>query len=408
MKDVIISIDNHEKECFGELGYIVPEDFLNGKTAEALYRNLIRFYPAYLLKAVLVSDVQHGDKKFSARAVSEINSEIRTIQFEKEHLSLFFSKYQYNPYEWDEERNEILAKVFDRYVDDEIKTVKREKKHKNALFVCFDDNIMGWVKRHEEYGVLMEKCLEAIERVLSTKTYDILYLYNENLAFADKLKQKYGIKIRSAIGKDGMFDWNALCESSVLIGVSSPVCIVMDLMKKCQGEAWEEKHIFDFRELCLRKWKLDDLIWIFTGGEDSEQYAELIRRRKNDDRHRCFSFFMNRWALQYEKGLTLSGLLREKGYSCIALYGYGVVGKFVCQDLLKNNEITLACVIDQNNYTISGVPCVCSDELSDELSVDAIIVSTLFLFDEIRLMLREKGITLPIVPIEYLVFDILF
>lgn len=95
--------------------------------------------------------------------------------------------------------------------------------------------------------------------------------------------------------------------------------------------------------------------------------------------------------------------MRKKGYNTIAVYGYGVFGKkFI--DYLQATQIKIAYAIDENvkAFRDSNMDLFSPE---DELgTVDAVVVSAIFAFDEIRGKL-EKKMSCDIVALDKLLTD---
>lgn len=89
------------------------------------------------------------------------------------------------------------------------------------------------------------------------------------------------------------------------------------------------------------------------------------------------------------KAIQVEKYMRKKGYNTISIYGYGVLGKkFI--DFMRDTQIKVAYAIDQNAnaFTDSSMDLFSPE---DELeTVDVVIVSALFAFDEIKKKLEKK------------------
>lgn len=87
--------------------------------------------------------------------------------------------------------------------------------------------------------------------------------------------------------------------------------------------------------------------------------------------------------------IQIKEYMEKKGYNTIAIYGYGVLGKKF-MDFLQDTQIKIAYAIDENAkaFIDSNVALF---SLEDELgTVDAVIVSALFIFDEIKEKIEMK------------------
>lgn len=114
------------------------------------------------------------------------------------------------------------------------------------------------------------------------------------------------------------------------------------------------------------------------------QKAEILSRK-----HWEMVKMYDRWITVKQRGRSVADYLTEQGYHSVAIYGMGVVGETL-YDELKNTDVSVKYAIDKN------APKMFHDEIEvvspdDELGkVDLIIVTSNFYFYEIEAGLREK------------------
>lgn len=112
---------------------------------------------------------------------------------------------------------------------------------------------------------------------------------------------------------------------------------------------------------------------------------------------------MNQWVKVKQKRNNLSGYFKENGYNRIAIYGMGVAGETLLDELQETN-IEVVYGIDRNAHmTYSKIDVLSPENVLPE--VDAIVVSIVESFDSIVRNLRGK-IDCPIISLRDVVYDI--
>jgi len=111
---------------------------------------------------------------------------------------------------------------------------------------------------------------------------------------------------------------------------------------------------------------------------------------------------MNRWMELKQKDIHIGEYLQKKGYQHIAIYGMSFIGRRLYEELSKNLVIEYA--IDQNaeNICTDIYICLPNDDLKE---VDAIIVTAVMCFNEVKGMLHKK-IKSPVLSIENIIDEI--
>lgn len=107
------------------------------------------------------------------------------------------------------------------------------------------------------------------------------------------------------------------------------------------------------------------------------------------------------WVSIKEKGLSIADFIILNGYHTIAIYGMKELGELLYEEL-KNKNIEIKYVIDRNKeFIMIDVPVLTPDEKIP--SVDAIIVTAVHYFSEIKELLNKK-IKCPVYSLEDIVF----
>lgn len=114
----------------------------------------------------------------------------------------------------------------------------------------------------------------------------------------------------------------------------------------------------------------------------------LLKVQKEADKYKGLMHLLDKWLMKKQRGKKLTQYFEEKGIDSIAIYGMSYIGERL-YDELKDSDIEIRYAIDQN---INGVYTDLNVFLpKDELpEVDAIIVTPVFYYDEIKEVLKKK------------------
>lgn len=118
-------------------------------------------------------------------------------------------------------------------------------------------------------------------------------------------------------------------------------------------------------------------------------------------KHLTLYLLMNQWVRKKQEQKELAEYLQRMGCRQIALYGMGLVGETVYQEL-KNSAVTVLYAIDKEvtNMGEYGIKVVHPEEELEP--VDAIIVTPVFYYNSINKMLSEK-VSCPVYSIDELI-----
>lgn len=112
---------------------------------------------------------------------------------------------------------------------------------------------------------------------------------------------------------------------------------------------------------------------------------------------------MNEWVRIKQKEKNLSAYFEERGYYYIAIYGMGIIGQTLL-DELKNSSVSVVCGIDRKAEMVYSEVEILSP--SDKLpQVDIVVVTVIESFDKIAQDLQER-ISSPIISLRDIVYDI--
>lgn len=125
--------------------------------------------------------------------------------------------------------------------------------------------------------------------------------------------------------------------------------------------------------------------------------------QKYADKHLAIMQVMNQWIINKQEGKSLVTFFEENGYKTIAIYGMSYLGERL-EDELRDSGIKVAYAIDKNAENIyADVEVRDPEDAMDE--VDAVIVTSVFFFDEIEEQL-ENVFDCPIISLEDIVQEV--
>ena len=140
------------------------------------------------------------------------------------------------------------------------------------------------------------------------------------------------------------------------------------------------------------------------------RYLETYLLRKPDERPEdrtieleeklqkqiLFYCILTKWMECKIKGQNIAEVLEKYGYSKVVVYGYAELGQLLCKELLLGG-MCVEYVLDKTVETtgIRKLPIYKPDEITDSrqalLQVDAVIVTAVYYFEEIKQELTETG-----------------
>jgi hypothetical protein len=132
---------------------------------------------------------------------------------------------------------------------------------------------------------------------------------------------------------------------------------------------------------------------------DIEIYEGLKLQK---DKFQHYLEVLDHWMLLRENNLSLESYFLKAGYLNIALYGYGILGRHLYNELY-NTRINVRYIVDQQKDKIHVTSPVYlpTENIPD---VDALIVSATFFYDEIYRILKAKGIR-NIISLETILYE---
>ena len=130
---------------------------------------------------------------------------------------------------------------------------------------------------------------------------------------------------------------------------------------------------------------------------------EKSKIQKTADKHFELFMLMNQWIKVKQDGKNIASFFESNGYKKIAIYGMSYLGEALIYELNKSN-IEIAYGIDRSSDGIYvDINILSIDDFLDE--VDAIVVTAITYFEEIKEILQDK-VDCPIISLEDILYEI--
>ena len=121
------------------------------------------------------------------------------------------------------------------------------------------------------------------------------------------------------------------------------------------------------------------------------------------DKHMALFLMMNQWVAAKQEGKSLVDYFEKNNYHSIAIYGMSYAGERLLEEL-KDSKIDVKYGIDKNADGIySDIELVTMEDKLE--TVDAIVVTPIFFFDQIEEELSKK-ISCPIISLEDILYEV--
>lgn len=111
------------------------------------------------------------------------------------------------------------------------------------------------------------------------------------------------------------------------------------------------------------------------------------------------------WMMAKENGIGIGGYLSQKNIFSIAIYGMDYRGIRLFHEL-KDTSVVVRYGVDRNPQTrIEGLEILQPDDM-ERGSVDAVVVTAIFAFDEIKKDLESRGFG-KIISLDEIIYDLI-
>lgn len=131
--------------------------------------------------------------------------------------------------------------------------------------------------------------------------------------------------------------------------------------------------------------------------------GKIKETQEKSDKHLALFLMMNQWVKVKQAGKNLAEYFEWEGYRQIAVYGMHYAGETLVEELAASN-IEVKYGIDRNADQIYADILVVTPD-SDLEAVDAIVVTSIQFFEEIKESLSAK-IDCPIISLEEIIYQI--
>ena len=108
----------------------------------------------------------------------------------------------------------------------------------------------------------------------------------------------------------------------------------------------------------------------------------LLEREKELHKFRLFYHFLISWLYTRQDGKSIAQYLLKHGFSSVSIYGYAEIGQLLYREL-SDSDVKVIEILDRRSLNVSSEVSVVKPEEGD-ISIDAVIVTAISSFDEIK------------------------
>lgn len=138
--------------------------------------------------------------------------------------------------------------------------------------------------------------------------------------------------------------------------------------------------------------------------QDNNNLIQIEYLEREVEKFKANYFLLDKWMFLREKNKNVSEYIKLKGYGRIAIYGFSAIGKHLYVEL-QGKGIDIKYILDQDKtIKFENVEIADIKEIKDD--IDAIIVTAVFYYDEIRKNLCSK-VNCPIISLEEIIRDMI-
>lgn len=126
------------------------------------------------------------------------------------------------------------------------------------------------------------------------------------------------------------------------------------------------------------------------------------------DKFKKYYQVYNKWIANNNRQVSNEAILKQLNISSIAVYGNGEMGNRLIESL-KNTSVSIECIIEKKANDIEidgmeGIKVIGVEELDHTIHPDAVIVTPIFDYDNIKEILQKKLPGVKIISIEEFVY----
>lgn len=131
--------------------------------------------------------------------------------------------------------------------------------------------------------------------------------------------------------------------------------------------------------------------------------------KENEKRYKSYYQLTNQWLHNYNDGRKIETYFKDNDIKSIAIYGMGTLGELLI-DELKNTDIIIEYCVDKNAeeiyFTANDISVVGIDNIVDQKSVDAMIITPIADFGKIMEDLEEIDEEIKTISLEDIIYSI--
>lgn len=134
----------------------------------------------------------------------------------------------------------------------------------------------------------------------------------------------------------------------------------------------------------------------------------LKRETEVNNRNRQRYELSYQWLENCLEGISSQDYLKRENIKKIAIYGMGDFGEVLLKEL-EASDISVAYIIDkelQKNRVGAEIPFVQANEVIGQECVDAIVITPVYYFDEIKKNLLNAGVQCRLISLRDIVFEL--
>ena len=185
-------------------------------------------------------------------------------------------------------------------------------------------------------------------------------------------------------------------ETGILYEYNNPNKIICDDVRKIQKNALdyiaEGYHHWQSVRHEIIEWIVQEIESVHINNDffENEKIVDLSNERLSAElrKFKDYYFIFNKWQIIHNRGMSVSDYLINNNIFSVAIYGYADLGRRLEEELNKS-KVKISYIIDKK-YVVSDSGENIYSRVDDSFDVDAIIVTAVFSFDEIKNELQQQ------------------
>lgn len=149
------------------------------------------------------------------------------------------------------------------------------------------------------------------------------------------------------------------------------------------------------------------MIGATLGGTVYLNKKSLQEEKKLQEKYRSYYELTYNWLQNKNDGKKLQEYFIENNINNVAIYGRGTLGELFYKEI-KNTDIDIRYFIDKNVEEVydyeANIPIIGIEHIREQDEVDAIVITPIFDYDEIKKELEMKGVMSVILSLEDVIY----